>query len=114
MKTEVRKAGDVVIVDLDGRLVVGDGGDLVLRATIDSLLADGKRKIVLNLAGVPAIDSSGVGELVASKKVAEGVGAKLRLLVAPGRAQHVLDAMLLLPVFESFDDEAAALASFAS
>ena len=112
MKTAVRKAGQVVILDLKGRLVVGDG-DQLLRETIDRLLSEGERKIVLNLADVPAIDSSGVGELVSSKKVAEGVGAKLKLLVAHGRVRHVLDAMLLLPVFESFDDEAAALASFA-
>jgi anti-sigma B factor antagonist len=111
MKARTRKIGEVVVIDLEGRLVVGDG-DQVLRKTIDGLLADGERKLVLNLAHVPAIDSSGVGELVSSKKVAEGVGAKLKLLVGPGRVRHVLDAMLLLPVFESFDDEAAVLASF--
>ncbi|MGH9441600.1 MAG: STAS domain-containing protein [Thermoanaerobaculia bacterium] len=112
MKADVRKTGGVVIIDLDGRLVLGEG-DEVLRSTIDGVLADGKRQIVLNLAGVSAIDSAGVGELVASKKVAEGVGAKIKLLIAHGRVRHVLDAMLLLPSFESFEEETAALASFA-
>ena len=112
MRVGVREVGGVVIVDLEGRLVVGDGEQL-LRKTIDALLADGRRKIVLNLADVPAIDSSGVGELVASKKVADGVGAKLKLLETRGRVLHVLDAMLLLPIFECFDDETTALASFA-
>jgi anti-sigma B factor antagonist len=111
MKAGTRKVGEVVIVDIEGRLVVGDG-DQILRKTVDDLLADGRRKIVLNLAGVPAIDSFGVGELVASKKVADGVGAKLKLLETHGRVRHVLDSMLLLPIFESFDDEADALASF--
>ena len=111
MKAEIRTSGDVAIVDLKGRLVAGEG-DQPLRQAIDDLLADGKRKIVLNLTGVPAIDSSGVGELVTSKKVAEGLGAKLKLLVGPGRVRHVLDVMLLLPVFESFEDEAKVLASF--
>jgi anti-anti-sigma factor len=112
MKVEVRKVGEVVIIDLDGRMVVGEG-DRILSRTIDDLLADGNRKIVLNLAGVPAIDSSGVGELVASKKVADGLGAGLKLLETGGRVRHVLDAMLLMPTFECFEDEPAALASFA-
>lgn len=89
-------------------------GDKLLRTTLDDLLADGKRKILVSLVGVTAIDSSGVGDLVASKKVAEKAGAKLKLLIAEGRVRHVLDAMLLLPIFDSFDNEAAALASFQS
>ena len=89
-------------------------GDQALRASVDDLLADGKRKILLSLVHVAAIDSSGVGDLVASKKVAERQGAQLKLLIAQGRVRHVLDAMLLLPVFDSFDDEAAAIASFSA
>ena len=109
MKASVRKSGDVSVIDLEGRLVAGDKA---LRAAIDDLLADGKQKILVNVIGVPAIDSSGVGDLVAGKKVAEKAGAKLKLLIPQGRVRHVLDAMLLLPVFESFDDEASAVASF--
>lgn len=111
MKAEVRVAGGVAIIDLEGRLVAGDQ---TLRTAIDDLLADGKRKILLSLIRVAAIDSSGVGDLVATKKVAERLGAQLKLLIAHGRVRHVLDAMLLLPVFDSFDDEAAALASFSA
>jgi anti-sigma B factor antagonist len=102
-------AGDVSVIDMEGRLVAGDKA---LRAAIDDLIADGKKKILVNVIGVAAIDSSGVGDLVASKKVAEKAGAKLKLLIAHGRVRHVLDAMLLLPIFDSFDDEAAAVASF--
>jgi len=111
MKASVRVSGDVSIIDLEGRLVAGDQA---LRAAIDDLIADGKRKILVNLVGVPAIDSSGVGDLVGSKKLVEKAGAQLKLLIAQGRVRHVLDAMLLLPIFESFDDEAAAVASFSS
>lgn len=111
MRADVRCVGDVMIVDLKGRLVAGEG-DLALHRAIDDLLSDGKRKILLNLAEVVAIDSSGVGELVAGRKVAEGFGAKLKLLGPRGRVYHVLDLMLLLPIFESFDEEAAAVASF--
>jgi anti-sigma B factor antagonist len=103
--------GEVSIIDLEGRLVAGDKA---LRAAIDDLIADGKRKILLNVVAVSAIDSSGVGDLVAGKKVAEKAGAQLKLLIAQGKVRHVLDAMLLLPVFDSFDDEAAAVASFAA
>ena len=102
-------SGEVSIVDLEGRLVAGDKA---LRAAIDDLIADGKRKILLNVVAVSAIDSSGVGDLVAGKKVAEKAGAQLKLLVAQGKVRHVLDAMLLLPVFDRFDDEASAVASF--
>jgi anti-sigma B factor antagonist len=109
MKASVRKSGEVSIIDLEGRLVAGDQA---LRAAIDDLLADGKRKILVNMVGVAAIDSSGVGDLVGSKKLVEKSGAKLKLLIGQGKVRHVLDAMLLLPVFETFDDETAAVASF--
>ncbi len=109
MKVSVRKTGDVWIIDLEGRLVAGDKA---LRTAIDDILADGHRNIVVNLVGVAAIDSSGVGDLVGSKKVAEKKGAQMKLLIAQGRVRHVLDTMLLLPVFDSFDDESAAVASF--
>lgn len=111
MKAAIRKAGDVFIIDLEGRLVAGDK---ILRTTLDDLLADGKQKILVNVIGLAAIDSSGVGDLVASKKVAEKAGAKLKLLIPQGKVRHVLDAMLLLPVFDSFDEEGAAVASFQS
>src|SRR5512146_2859424 len=101
MKASVRKSGDVSIIDLEGRLVAGDNA---LHAAIDDLLADGKRKILASLVAVTAIDSSGVGDLIASKRVAEKAGAKLKLLIAQGKVRHVLDAMLLLPVFDSFDN----------
>lgn len=109
MKASVRTVGDVSIIDLEGRLVAGDR---VLGPMIDDLLADGKKKIIVSVIGVSAIDSSGVGDLVASRKVADKAGAKLALLIAQGKVRHVLDAMLLLPIFDSFDNEAAALASF--
>ncbi len=109
MKASVRKSGEVAIIDLEGRLVAGDQA---LRAAIDDLLADGKRNILVNLVGLAAIDSSGVGDLVGSKKLVEKAGARLKLLIGQGRVRNVLDAMLLLPVFESFEDETVAVASF--
>ena len=100
-----------MIVDLAGRLIAGTGDEL-LRELINRLLAENRGKILLNLANVAGIDSSGVGELVASKKIVEHFGGALKLLEAKGNVAHVLDAGLLLPLFEHFTDEAAAVKSF--
>jgi anti-sigma B factor antagonist len=111
MNIGVREARGIAILDLEGRFVAGDGEE-TFREVLGGLLEGKRKKILLNLAGVTAIDSAGVGELVEGKKLAERYGARLKLLEARGRVRHVLDASLLLPVFEHFTEEAAALASF--
>ncbi|HVO50621.1 MAG TPA: STAS domain-containing protein [Thermoanaerobaculia bacterium] len=112
MHVEVRKLGDVVIVDLQGRLLAGVG-DEILRDVVNELLAEGWKKILLNLSAVIAIDSAGTGELVASLKICEKFDARLKLLNLHERVRKSLHLSELLPVFEVFDDETAALEHYA-
>jgi anti-sigma B factor antagonist len=109
---EVRKTDDVVMVDLDGKLTLGLG-DQILRETIDELLAEGWRKIVLNLSHVSFIDSAGVGELVSGLRTAKSFGARLKLVNASERAYSTLTISRLLPIFEIHADEGEALADLA-
>jgi anti-sigma B factor antagonist len=111
MEITTREVGDVVILDLDGKLVRGVGDEL-LRETVDRLLSEQRSKVLINLSKVSFIDSSGVGELVASKKVADQLGTKLKLMRLPDRVQHTLKLSLLQPMFETHPSEEAALAAF--
>ena len=112
MHVEIRKAGDVVIVDLKGKLTFGLG-DQILRDTIDELLAESWKKILLNLSEVTFLDSAGVGELVAGLRTAKRFGASLKLLNANERVHSTLYIARLLPVFELYSDEREALSQFA-
>jgi anti-anti-sigma factor len=112
MHVEVRKIGDVVIVDLSGRLLAGIG-DEILRNVVNELLAEGWKKILLNLSGVTAVDSAGTGELVASLKICVKFGASLKLLNLHERVRRSLHLSELLPIFEVFDDETVALEHYA-
>ncbi len=111
MHVEVRKAGDVVIVDLAGKLTAGLGDEL-LRDTLAELLQESWKKILLNLSGVSFMDSAGVGELVAGLRRAKRLGAELKLLNAGEKVQSTLYIARLLPVFELYQDEKEALARF--
>jgi anti-anti-sigma factor len=111
MHVEIRKDADVVIVDLDGKLTAGLG-DQILRDTIDELLAEGWKKILLNLSKVTFMDSAGVGELVAGLKTVKRFGASLRLLNTSERVQSTLYIAKLLPIFEIDALEAEALTRF--
>ena len=108
MHVEVRKAKDVVIVDLQGKLLAGVG-DEILRNVVNELLAEGWKKILLNLSEVTSVDSAGTGELVASLKVSERFGAKLKLLNLHELVRKSLHLADLLPVFEVYDEESVAL-----
>jgi anti-sigma B factor antagonist len=112
MHVEVRKANDVVIVDLSGKLLMGVG-DEILRNVVNELLAEGWKKILLNLSEVTAIDSAGTGELVASHGICERFGAKLKLLNLHERVRKSLHLADLLPVFEVYDEERVALGHYA-
>lgn len=112
MHVELRKSGDVVIVDLEGKLTL-DLGDQILRDTIDELLAESWKKILLNLSKVSFIDSAGVGELVSGLRTAKRFGASVRLLSVSERVQSTLFIARLLPIFELYSDETEALARFA-
>ena len=111
MHVEVRQTKDVVILDLKGRLTAGLG-DQILREAIDELLAEGRRRVLLNLSEVAFVDSAGVGELVAGLKTARRFGAELKLLNVGDRVYSTLDMARLLPTFETYQDEAEAIRSF--
>lgn len=111
MHVELRQANDVVIVDLKGRLTTGLG-DQILRETIDELLAENKRKILLNLSEVSFLDSAGVGELVAGLRTARRFGAELKLVNTSERVHSTLYMARLLPIFEIYSEEAEALRHF--
>ena len=111
MHVEIRKSEDVVIVDLKGKLTAGLG-DQILRETVQALLAEGWKKIVLNLSEVTTLDSAGLGELVAGLKTARNLGATLKILNQSARVQQSLYITRLLPVFDIHEDEKAALESF--
>ena len=106
-----RQAGDVTILDLDGKVTIGEGS-VALRNAIRRLLGDGKNKILMNLGGVGYIDSSGIGELVSSFTAVNKEGGTLKLLNLTQKIQDLLAITKLLTVFDVFDDEATALASF--
>jgi anti-sigma B factor antagonist len=111
MHVEIRKTQDVVVVDLNGKLTAGLG-DQILRDTVDALVADKWRKIVLNLSDVSFMDSAGVGELVAGLRRARKDGASLKLLNANERVHSTLYIAKLLPIFEIYSSEKEALESF--
>ena len=103
-----RRLDDVVILDLSGRITMGEG-TLILRDQIQKLLGRGDRKFLLNLADVNYIDSSGLGELVTSFTTVRNQGAELKLLNLTHRVQDLLQITKLLTVFEVFNSEAEAL-----
>lgn len=106
-----RQAGDVTILDLGGKITIGEGS-VALRNTIRRLLGEGNKALLLNLADVGYIDSSGIGELVSSFSAVNREGGKLKLLNLTQKIQDLLAITKLLTVFDTFDDEGLALASF--
>jgi anti-sigma B factor antagonist len=106
-----RQAGDVTILDLDGKITIGEGS-VSLRSAIRRLIDEGKKKILLNLAGVGYVDSSGIGELVSSYTTINREGGQLKLLNLTQKIQDLLAITKLLTVFDTYDEESAALNSF--
>ena len=106
-----RQAGDVTILDMSGSVRMGEGA-VSLRNSIRGLNDEGKKKILLNLAGVKNIDSSGIGELIANYTTVSRDGGQLKLLNLTDKIQNLLVITKLLTVFDSFDNEAEALSSF--
>ena len=106
-----RQAGDVTILDLEGKVTIGEGS-VALRTTIRRLLGEGKNKILLNLGGVGYIDSSGIGELVSSFTAVNKEDGTLKLLNLTQKIQDLLAITKLLTVFDVFENEGDALASF--
>jgi anti-sigma B factor antagonist len=111
LKMTYREVDGVAVVALDGRIVLGEESN-ALREKVKSLIADGKKKIVLNMDNITFIDSAGLGTLVAAHHSAKSQGASLRLCHLGSKFQEVLQITKLLTVFEVYDTEAAAVASF--
>ena len=107
-----RQAGDVTVLDMEGKITIGEGS-VALRSAIRRLLEEGKQKVLLNLAGVGYIDSSGIGELVSSyTAIAVKGGGQLKLLNLTQKLQDLLTITKLLTVFDVYDSEADALNAF--
>ena len=106
-----RQAGDVTILDLDGKITIGEGS-VSLRSAIRRLAEEGKRKILLNLSGVGYVDSSGIGELVSSFTTISSKEGQLKLLNLTQKIQDLLTITKLLTVFDVYDEESKALNSF--
>jgi anti-sigma B factor antagonist len=108
-----RTAGDVTILDLDGRLVYGDGFE-ELREALSRLVGEGRVNVLLNLDRVTALDSSGVGLIACKYLTVKRNGGHLKLCNLHVRTHRVLNITKLLTVFESFDSEADALRNFSA
>ena len=107
-----RVVGDVSVVDVAGRITLGEGAS-ALRENIRGLVGKGNRRFLLNLGDVSYIDSSGIGELVSGFTTVTNQGGVLKLLGLTKRVKDLLQITKLYTVFEVFDDEATAVRSFA-
>lgn len=106
-----RREGDVAVLDLKGRIRIS-GGTLALHRSIQCLVQEGKTKIVLNLADVTHIDSMGLGELISSQVTLNNRGGEIKLLHLTERFREIMTITNLLSVFDVYDNEPDALASF--
>lgn len=111
LKMTDREMSGVTVVEIEGRIVIGEESNS-LRAKIKDLLAKGKKKIVLNLQNVSYIDSTGLGTLVASFYSAQAQGATLKLANLGTRFKEIMQVTKLLTVFDTYDSEALAASSF--
>ena len=113
MQIEERAVGDVVILDLKGKITLGEGDEL-LKDKVNSLVNQGHRKILLNLGGVPYIDSAGLGQVVRTYTTVSRQGGSLKLLNLTKRITDLLSITKLLTVFETFESENEAVQSFSA
>ena len=111
MQIEQRSLGDVVVLDLKGRVTLGEGDEL-LKDKVNSLINQGQKKVVLNLAEVPYIDSAGLGEIVRTYTTVSRQGGSLKLLNLTKLITDLLSITKLLTVFETFESENDAVRSF--
>ena len=106
-----RREGDIAVLDLKGRIRI-NGGTLALHRSIRCLVDEGKTKILLNLAGVTHIDSTGLGELISSYVTVSNKGGQVKLVHLTERLRDIMTITKLVTVFDVYDNEADALASF--
>jgi anti-sigma B factor antagonist len=113
MQIDQRAVGDVTVLDIKGKITLGEG-DEQLKDKVNSLMNQGHKKILLNLEGVPYIDSAGLGEIVRTYTTVSRQGGSLKLLNLTKRIQDLLSITKLLTVFETFDAENEAVRSFSA
>ncbi len=113
MEIAERKVSDVTILDLSGKMTLGEG-DEMLKQTINTLLAAGSKKLILNLGNVPYIDSAGLGEVVRTHTTVSRQGGSLKLLNLTKRIEDLLSITKLLTVFDTYESEAEAIKSFSA
>jgi len=111
VKLTTRQVGDVTVIDAVGRITLGEGSS-TFRDTIRDMASQGHKKLLLNLAEVSYIDSSGIGEMVSSFTTVTNHGGQLKLLNLTKRVKDLLQITKLYTVFEVFEDEATAVRSF--
>jgi anti-sigma B factor antagonist len=111
VKLNIRQVGDVTVIDAAGRITLGEGSS-AFRDTVKGLVSKGQKKILLNLAEISYIDSSGIGEMVSGFTSVANAGGQLKLLKLTKRIQDLLQITKLYTVFDVYDDEAHALGSF--
>ena len=111
-KASVRQVGEVTVVDLEGRITLGDGSNL-LRDELRHLISTNRRKILLNFAEVSFVDSSGIGQIVAGFTTVTNQGGQLKLLNLSKRFKDLLNMARISSIFEIYDDEASAIMTFA-
>jgi len=111
MVIEERVIGDITVLDLKGKMTLGEGDEL-LKDKINSLIHQGQKKLLLNLEGVPYVDSAGLGEIVRTYTTVSRQGGNLKLVNLTKRITDLLSITKLLTVFETFDNEPEALKSF--
>jgi anti-sigma B factor antagonist len=111
LEIKERKVGEIVILELSGKITIGEGS-VQLREAVSRLLEAGRNRIILNLSAVSYVDSSGIGELVSRYTTTKNTGGRLKLLNLPKKIKDLLMITKLLTVFEIYEDEQAALESF--
>ncbi len=111
MKFSTRKIGDVIVIDVDGKILLGEG-DVEIKQTVDTLLKHGNKKILLNLAKVPYLDSAGLGEIIRCFTALRKIGGHFKLLSPNKRIIDLLSITKLLNVFDRYDNESSAITSF--
>jgi anti-sigma B factor antagonist len=110
-KAAIREVGDVTVIDMDGRITLGEGSAL-LRDLIRQSISKGRKKIVMNMAGIVYIDSTGLGELVSGYRLVKSEGGELKLLSLNKKVTDLLQITKLYTVFDIHSQEAQAVASF--
>jgi anti-sigma B factor antagonist len=112
MQIGQRMVGDVAVVEITGDITLNKGGDVIIKDKVQSLLQQGNRKLLLDLGNVSYVDSAGLGQLVQVFATTRHLGGSLKLLHVTKRLEDLLVLTKLLTIFETYDDEAEAIASF--